>query len=48
MALMTRHVRFLYETEEEDYYEPVKISNAFDDHFVKYESNVGKDKTLSI
>ena len=42
-----KDVRDLYETEE-NYYEPVRISNAFDDSFFEYESNVDKDKTLSI
>ena len=32
----------------EDYYEPIRISNAFCSNYIKYESNRYKDKTLSI
>ena len=42
-----RDLRTLFETEE-DHYEPVAISNAFDDNFFEYESNGDKGKTLSI
>ena len=37
----------MYESEE-DYYEPVKFSSAFNNNYIKYESNEDKDKTLSI
>ena len=33
---------------EEDYYEPVKISNAFNNNYIEYGSNGDKDKILSI
>ena len=33
---------------EEDYYEPIRISNDFDDNFIEYESHGNKNKTLSI
>ena len=41
-------MRTLFETEEEGYYEPVRIRNVFDDNFIEYESNGDKDKTISI
>ena len=43
-----KDIRTLFESDEEDYYEPVRISNPSDDNFIKYESNGDKDKTLSI
>ena len=43
-----RDLRTLSESDKEDYYEPVRISNAFDDNFIEYESNGHKHKTLSI
>ena len=39
-----RDIRTLYESEE-DYYEPVKISSAFNSNYTEYESNGEKDKT---
>ena len=42
-----RDLRALYEAKE-DYYQPKKIKGAFDDDYIKYESNGDKDKTLSI
>ena len=33
-----RNKRTQFETEEEDYYELIRISNAFDDNFIGYES----------
>ena len=42
-----RDLRALYESNE-DYYEPKKIKSAFHDNYVEYESNVDKDKRLSI
>ena len=43
-----RDIRTLFETEGKNYYEPVRISNAFDDNFIEYGSNTGKDERLSI
>ena len=42
-----RDIRTLYESEE-DYYEPVRTSNAFNNNYIEYESNGDKDKILSI
>ena len=33
---------------EEDYYKPIKIVNAIYDHYIEYESNVDKHKTLTV
>ena len=42
-----RDIRFLFETQEGDYYEPIRIRNSFDDNFIEHESNGDKNKTLS-
>ena len=41
-------IRTLFESDKEDYYEPVRIGNAFRSNNIKYESNGDKDKTLPI
>ena len=43
-----RDIITLYETEEEDYYEPVRTSNAFSINYIEYESNGDQDKILSV
>ena len=43
-----RDIRTFYESEEEDYYEPVRTSDAFDNNYIEYESNGDKDKILSV
>ena len=42
-----KDIRTFYESEE-DYYEPARISNAFNNNYIEYESNGGKDKVLSV
>ena len=37
----------MFESDEEDYYRPIRIGNAFSNDYVAYESNADKDKTLS-
>ena len=37
----------MYESEE-DYYEPVRTSNAFKKNYIEYESNGDNDKSLSV
>ena len=37
----------MYESEE-DCYEPVRASNAFNNNYIEYESNGDKDKILSV
>ena len=37
----------MYESEE-DYYEPVRTSNAFNKNYIEYESNGDNDKSLSV
>ena len=41
-------MRTLFESDEEDYYEAIRTSNAFNDNYIDYESNAYKDKMLSI
>ena len=43
-----RDIKTLSESDEEDYYKLIRIGNAFSSNYVEYESNVDKDKTLSI
>ena len=38
----------LFESNEEDYYDPVWIGDAFSSNYTEYESNGEKYKTLSI
>ena len=40
-----RHKKFV---EEEDYYEPVRTCDAFNNNYTEYESNRDKDKNLSV
>ena len=40
--------RFLYEQENDDYFEPQKQKCAFDDDYIEYESSGDRDKLLSI
>ena len=44
-TLIVRHKKFL---EEEDYYEPVRTCDAFNNNYTEYESNRDKDKNLSV
>ena len=37
----------LFQTKEEDCYEPIRISNVFISNYIEYESHGDKDKTLS-
>ena len=41
-------MQILFESEDEDYYKPVRINNVFDDNFIEYESNDDRNKTFSI
>ena len=38
----------MYELDKEDYYEPIKINNAFNDIYIEYESSGDKDEILFI
>ena len=42
-----RDIRTLFEPEE-DCYEPLRASNAFNNNYIEYESNGDKDKILSV
>ena len=43
-----KDMRIMFESDNKDYYQPVRFTNAFDDNFIEYESNGDKDKRLSI
>ena len=39
---------FEHEKEEENYYEPVRVSNFWSNNYIEYESNGDRNKTLSV
>ena len=41
-------IRNPFQNEEENYYEPVRVSNFSRNNYVEYESNVHKNKSLSV
>ena len=42
-------IQYLFNNiDEEDYYEPIKTVQAFDDNYIKYESRGEKDSKLSL
>ena len=41
-------MRTLFDSDEENYYEPLRIGNTLSSNFSEYESNGDKGKTLSI
>ena len=43
-----QHILFEENKKDKYYYEPIRISSAFEDNFIEYESNDEKDKTLPI
>ena len=45
---MIRDITFLYEADEENYYKPIRVVNAFSSIYIKYRSNGDKNKMLSI
>ena len=45
---MSRDIRNLFENEEEDYYEPLGVSNSWSNNYIKYESNGDRNKTLLV
>ena len=38
----------MFESDEEVYYKPFKIANAFNENYIEYDSNGEKDNMLSI
>ena len=38
----------LFESDEDDYYKPIKTGNAFSSNYIEYKSNGDKDKSLSV
>ena len=45
---ITYDLKYLFDEEEEDYYEPTEIKSAFDDSYILYESKGDKDAKLSL
>ena len=43
-----RDIKTLFESDEEDYYKPIRTRNVFSSNYIEYESNGNKDKTLFI
>ena len=43
-----RDIRTLFEQEEEDYCKPKRVSNFWNNYYIKYESNGDKNRSLSI
>ena len=43
-----RDTENLFDSDEEDYYKPIRIGNAFSSSYIEYKSNGDRDKTLSI
>ena len=39
---------FQHEKEEENYYKPVRVINFWSNNYIEYESNVDRNKTLSV
>ena len=40
-------IRTLFESDEENYYKPIRSGNAFSGNYIEYESNGDKGKTLT-
>ena len=38
----------MFKADNKDYYEPIRIGNAFINNYIEYEINDDKDKTLSV
>ena len=45
---MVAYIKNLFEQQEEDYYKPVGVGNFYGNSFIEYESQVDRNKTLSI
>ena len=44
-----RDIKNLFEHEEEEnYYRPVRVSNLWSNNYMEYESNDGRNKTVSV
>ena len=43
-----RDIRTLFEQQEEDYYEPKRVSNFWNNNYIEYESNSDKNRNLSL
>ena len=45
---LIRDIRTLFASTEEEYYEPVRLGNAFSNNYIEYKNNNDKNKTLSL
>ena len=43
-----RDIRTLFESDQKEYYKPIRIGNAFSNNYIEYECNGDKDNMLSI
>ena len=43
-----RDIRTFFEQQEEDYYEPKRVSNFWNNNYIEYESNGDKNRDLSL
>ena len=43
-----RDIRALFESDKDEYYKPIKTSNAFNSNYIEYDNNGDKDKSLSV
>ena len=43
-----KDIKTLFESDEEDYYKPIRTGNIFSSNYIEYQSNGNKDKTLFI
>ena len=43
-----RDIHFLFESDKEDYFEPIRTDNAFNNNYIKYDSEGDRSKVVSI
>ena len=43
-----KDIRALFEQQEEDYYEPKRVTNFWNNNYIEYESNGNKNRNLSL
>ena len=43
-----RDIRTLFEQEEEDYYKPKRVNNFWNNNYIEYEGNGGKNRNVSL
>ena len=45
---IVRDIRNLFEYEEKDYYQPLRLYNFWTNNYIEYESNSDRNKTLTV